>query len=1303
MKLKLLLLFLVVVGFSVLSDAQTKPKNVYNNLIITEAKLNRPEFNYAEITNMGAKTINLKEFEFGKVDPWTSVTNGFPRSASNCIMLPDKSLAPGQSYVIAIATDWEPSMWFKNPTKYRERVAKPETYKRADLLLDADEYRGPGTLPDKITTGWAVLGSWGGRDCLFLRHHFIDDDGITKDSMIVDQVNGMFTGTSGTRVDGAPVDVAGVLNATSTCVLIRRHSVTTGITELSSVTANLDAAKLQFTNNKGTDYKDSEWIPVPILGGDNDFSAEPWRALFWTYGNSVNATLDATTLVSKTGKVKVDLAASTISIPWGIRNKDSVMYQFNRKPGLAWKYACAATTQDSAYISARTGDKLTVYACGDVVSFKEFTINVLPATADDNIVVPKNGFNYTRMFYTKTWDSWSGMRVTDGVKGMDTISYVPFATRIDTLYKYLDKAPKASWKIVFANKVEQPDLKKGDILRVTSESGKVKDYFLKLRPYFPSNNAYLGSITWPDMPSYFKGDIAKAYGWAGDTIPGFIASKFDYVVKIPMDYDGIPALVFSKQQFSSKVVALRAKTLSGTAEDRTAKYTVTAESDTIVNTYTVRFEKEKDDANIQQYKAEPFISQFSWNDEWSRNWVEIVNPGTQPLDLSHYMIMCGQGDFPTIFNQNNGVGNYSNAYQKYVPGRKWQSSDNWTVKPRILEPDFAVNAIVYPGDVFVMADHGGGGSWPFYGKEADVNFKTGKNPWGFNMSWGNAVTGWWGATYLCKILNDSIVSGLKPANNIADFELLDAFGQPNGNAWVVAGKTQGQIVGFTRKPELYKGNPVLTASFGTNATDCEWILRDRPYFDAIGIGWPQDIYKINDGLGSHNMNDITVYRSTVSSKLYKVSSGYGKKETIKGLTTGTTVSAFYLNIIKANELQTLKVKSQTKTLAATDAISKGDTLIVLSADKVNTSKYIIDVTANGLSSNDLLTSTKFTVAQSGTTGTISGIAKNTKLKTVFAGVVVPAGASMTITDENDAYMSLVKLNYDTAYVDVIATDKIYFEVLAENGITKVRYQLKPTVIATDAYVTSDLYSVDQFGSLIQFVPAGTSVSTLMNNVTPAAGATMQIFDKAGYVRTMGGIYNDDKLVVTAADGKTIKAYYFSMLNFHVNTYLAYVISDDYQIDQVARTITGPKTATTLGELYGKLYPSFGATMKVLDKSGKESILKDLSLDDQLLVTAADGKTIAIYQIKVDITKVADPLAQSIKMFPNPTSDGRVIVQGLVKGNRVRVFNSAGITLRDVIVENSTNCVSLVAQPAGIYVFVISNGDQHISIQKIVKK
>lgn len=147
------------------------------------------------------------------------------------------------------------------------------------------------------------------------------------------------------------------MNATANSVLIREFSVKTGITEFSSHDANAVAAKLAFEKDRGLDFADSEWISVPNLSSLSGNIA--WRAVFWTVGNHLDAKLDANTIVSKTGKVKVDLAQSTINVPWGVRKEDLSMYQFERRPGLVWKYDYAPTTEDSAYISIGTGDKFT--------------------------------------------------------------------------------------------------------------------------------------------------------------------------------------------------------------------------------------------------------------------------------------------------------------------------------------------------------------------------------------------------------------------------------------------------------------------------------------------------------------------------------------------------------------------------------------------------------------------------------------------------------------------------------------------------------------------------------------------------------------------------------------------------------------------------------------------------------------------------------------------------------------------------------------------------------------------------------
>lgn len=1290
MRLKLLLLFLLVVGFGALVKAQTtKP---YTNLVITESLNNSTPDNYVEFTNMGSETIDLANFEFGRITPWNSHWDGADANAS--FMLPHKLLAPGKSYVIATAEIFGPKMWKKDPLHYMERITKPELLKIADQLLYVREANM--TAADTVTPYYSTMDTWGGRECWYLRHHFVVDG--VKDSVVIDQVGGVFDDPNGRNYDHA-YDVAGVTNATGNSVLIRKAKVKTG---------NLD-----FASARGIDLKDSEWIPVRMQ------SIYDWGRVFWTVGNqAVGAKLDANTLVSKTGKVIVNLADSTITHPWGIRRNDSIMYQFQRRPGLAWEYSLSKNRDDSAYVSARTGDKLKLYVCGDEAQIQTFKIIVQPPTASDNIVIPKKSYNYTRKIYnTGTYGNaayGNGWRVSDGIPGMDTISFLAYGTRVDTLFKYLEKPSIATWKIIYKDNVTRPDLKDGDLLQVTSQNGKVKNYYLKLMKYVPNSDAHLSSITWPDMPSYFKGDVAKSYGWSGDTIPGFKDTQTSYVVQIPMEYDGIPGLVFTKRSLNSKVQVTRAKTLSGTPEDRTVTFKVTAEDDSTTMVYTVRFEKEKDPSKVQPWKGEPFFSQIVFQDSWGNPWVEIVNPGTEMLDLSRYMVFCNYAGPADAFNAFNSPSTpYSDGpWRKYVPGKKWQSEANWAVQPRILEPDLAVNPIVYPGGVFVATQNngsgnlaGGKGSLSIWGQYVNVNFDTSKNPWGYNMPWNNAIHDWWGTTYyLWKCTNDSVTNGLKPATNINDYQLIDVFGAEDGSQWVVGGVAVNQIYAYTRKPNIYHGNTEAKGSWGTNADDSEWTMTNQAYWDKLNTPWPLNWYNICTGIGSHEMNAVTMYRSTISSKVYKVSDGYSMNETVKGVKTGTTLTEFFNNIIKADPKQTLTVKSSdgSTVRAANDALANGDVLNVLSADSTNTSAYKLSVTATGLSNNAVLTSSKYTITVTGSTGTITGFNQGALLKNIVSGVVVPAGASLTMTDQNDGYVSLNKLNYDSLYVSTIATDHVYFVVVAEDGMTSITYQLMPNSNPADAYLTSDVYSVDQFGSLIKFVPQGTTVASLLANVTPAPGATMAIYDKSGLLRNDGNIYRDDKVVVTSANGLVTKTYYFSMLAYtNVGIYLAYVVSDDYAVDQVNYVIEGPMT-TSVSAFYSKLYPAFGATLSILDKNGNVNNSGTLNQGDVLLVTAADGVTTAKYNISA-VTKVDASMSSSIKVYPNPTTDGKVILQGLSKGNRVQVFNVAGVLLRDVIVDNTVEYVNLSYQPAGIYMFVISSGEKNIDVKKVIKK
>lgn len=66
MRLKLLL-FVLLLSMGILNAQE-----VYRNLIITEARLNATPGNYVEITNVGDKAVNLKDFELGIISPWTT-------------------------------------------------------------------------------------------------------------------------------------------------------------------------------------------------------------------------------------------------------------------------------------------------------------------------------------------------------------------------------------------------------------------------------------------------------------------------------------------------------------------------------------------------------------------------------------------------------------------------------------------------------------------------------------------------------------------------------------------------------------------------------------------------------------------------------------------------------------------------------------------------------------------------------------------------------------------------------------------------------------------------------------------------------------------------------------------------------------------------------------------------------------------------------------------------------------------------------------------------------------------------------
>jgi len=1274
------------------------------SLIFSEVRIDNAHQAFLEITNMDTADINLSEYQLGTIQAWTTAWNA---PANAITRLPNVTLKPGESYVVACMQDWTQKRSAINYQRWGDPITNKYMWSVVDFPIHIGE-NGPASM-DSISPYFNILADdWSGRNAHFLRHYH---DG---DSTIVDAVNTDFTNNGQRPNPKGPATVAGKADATGNSILVRKYSIKQGVEGWDTVaTANENWVKQQ-----GSDIADSEWLPIPIPDGP-DPAGEYNRKLYWTVGTHTNTKIDANTIKSDliknivfSSKMIPETSADTTSmdVPWGVRGKDSIMNAFQKVDGVAWYYKKNGIKADSAYTSVRNGDIFTLYGLGETLDTKVFRLNALAPTASENRVIPKHAFNANFTGFTRDIP----YRVTENVNPIDSVTHIPFATRVDTLFKYLEKPAKATWEIVFVDGVVRPDLKKGDKLKVTAENGATKEYFLKVDKINPNHNAYLSAITWPDIPEMYFDNAG--YGWDKDTIMGFSNTTFSYNVVIPMDVDGIPQLVATAENLDTRIQVKRAKSLAGSLLDRTVTFNTTAEDDTTYRAYNVVFSKEQDPDNIQPWAGEPFISQFTFRAGWGSNYWEFVNPGNQIMDLSNYMFARGWSPNPAelLTAYSSATEDWNNRFAKYVPGYVWVDQASWEVQPVVLKKDEIVRSQVMPGDVFVIARTSGTANKARHLEQVDVNFNS-TNPWGETFSVeNNAAFGWLNDEYmLFKIMNDSIQQGLKSATDINDFEVLDVWAMADGGDWYIDGTKDDpgstkvdQVFGFTRKPHIYQGNPVAGSSFGKDRETCEWTWVDRAGLQALGWGWDEDVYAMSDGMGSHVMNEVTHYKSTVGSSSYIVSDGYSENETIIGVKEGTTVDQFLANINKANENQRLTVMHAGAAISGATAVQNDDVLVVASADTTinNISKYTISVTKDGLDNNAVITSVPYTVTYAGAKGTITGFTYGTELKTIFDGLEIPETASnYTIYDGKGAYVAFQTLNYDTIYAPTLVNDAMFIEVVAQDGVTKIEYQFKPTATESDAFVTSARYAVDQDESVITLVPVGTNAPIFLSHLIPVTGATIKLVDKAGLERTSGNIYQDDRLIVTSKDGSKTKIYYLSMLSNLTTSYLAYAYSNDYKVDQATYVISeGITNQISVADFTAKVYGSFGATLTVLDKDGNVKASGNMAENDQLKVTSSDGKYSSVYSITV--TKVGvDRFSNSdIRMYPNP-STGFVTMEGVKAGSAVKMVNTVGAVVMNMVTTTDNETINIENQKSGIYMLVVSSDNRVVCNFKFIKQ
>ena len=95
-------------------------------------------------------------------------------------------------------------------------------------------------------------------------------------------------------------------------------------------------------------------------------------------------------------------------------------------------------------------DYLSMNDLGNDLDEIKFHVNLLPPTDDANVIIPRVEPNDDGWFSD---DAWPAFNVTNGVPGMDSILDINWAERTDTILKYMEKAPDATWEFVFVDKV----------------------------------------------------------------------------------------------------------------------------------------------------------------------------------------------------------------------------------------------------------------------------------------------------------------------------------------------------------------------------------------------------------------------------------------------------------------------------------------------------------------------------------------------------------------------------------------------------------------------------------------------------------------------------------------------------------------------------------------------------------------------------------------------------------------------------------------------------------------------------------
>ena len=183
-------------------------------------------------------------------------------------------------------------------------------------------------------------------------------------------------------------------------------------------------------------------------------------------------------------------------------------------------------------------------------------------------------------------------------------------------------------------------------------------------------------------------------------------------------------------------------------------------------------------------------------------------------------------------------------------------------------------------------------------------------------------------------------------------------------------------------------------------------------------------------------------------------------------------------------------------------------------------------------------------------------------------------------------------------------------VTAQDTTTTKTYTI--TILPnSDATLTSTIGTVDDGASTITAIPYGTTLAAFEAAITPATGATFDVYEGDG-TTVATDLATGYKVIVTAQDTTTTKTYTITILPNSDAT----LTSTIGTVDDGASTITAIPYGTTLAAFEAAITPATGATFDVYEGDGT-TVATDLATGYKVIVTAQDTTTTKTYTITVN--------------------------------------------------------------------------------------